>query len=100
VVNPFVVQGASISAANWSEILQKAMRGGRPIEMVDRMLRPLIDVQPVIEQDATAAARLWRDHPSMSLADRLCLALAHRLSAQAVTADKAWRGISGVLIIR
>jgi PIN domain nuclease of toxin-antitoxin system len=36
----------------------------------------------------------------LSLADRLCLALAARLDATAWTADTAWQGLSGVRLIR
>ena len=36
------------------------------------------------------AAALWRRGSGLSLADRLCLATAHRLSAVVWTADTAW----------
>ena len=47
-------------------------------------------VEDVTESDAEWAATRWRQGEGLSLADRLCLSLAHRLHAPALTADAAW----------
>ena len=47
-------------------------------------------VENVTESDGEWAAARWRRGEGLSLADRLCLSLAHRLQAPALTADAAW----------
>ncbi|MDR0627975.1 MAG: hypothetical protein LBG11_12105, partial [Bifidobacteriaceae bacterium] len=49
-----------------------------------------LQIEPVTREDAEWAARRWRAGESLSLADRLCLALATRLDCQALTADRDW----------
>lgn len=60
---------------------------------------PLV-VEPVGQADAEDAARLWRQGDGLSLADRLCLALGRRLGQEILTADGAWRGHTGVVLVR
>ena len=82
-----------MSAANWSEILQKVDRKGRDPESTADLLSGLgVVVEPVVEPDARKAAQIWRNRPDLSLADRLCLATAERLGHPAVTADASWQG--------
>jgi ribonuclease VapC len=50
--------------------------------------------------DGERAANLWTEHPNLSLGDRLCLALADRLVAEAVTADRSWGSSSRIRQIR
>lgn len=57
-------------------------------------------VEPVTVVDAEEAARRWAPGDGLSLADRLCLALAHRLDALALTADSGWGTGEGVEQIR
>ena len=59
-----------------------------------------LSVVHVGREDAERAAHLWLDHPSLSLADRLCLALADRLDADALTADQAWAAHPRARVIR
>ncbi|MCU0348732.1 MAG: hypothetical protein MUC59_17465 [Saprospiraceae bacterium] len=57
-----------------------------------------IDVHPLSESQADAAARLRPVTRSLglSLGDRCCLALASELKgASVVTADRAWKAIKG-----
>jgi ribonuclease VapC len=91
VVEPLLPQ-AVVSAANWSEVLMQSRRRGQDPDAVARLLHALgVSVDPVTEADAFDAAWLWsNDPPELSLADRLCLALAARLGIPAVTADRAW----------
>lgn len=85
-----------IGAANWSEVLQKARQHGAPADIVGRLLASFgLEVLDVSELDAEAAARLWRRGSSLSLADRLCLALGLRLGMPVATADGAWSDVEG-----
>lgn len=86
-----LLQGGACSAANWSEVAQEVLGKGRQWSMARSLLLsfPLV-VEPVTLEDAEAAAALWAECAALSLGDRLCLALADRLSAVAWTADTAW----------
>jgi ribonuclease VapC len=93
--------GGVCGAANWSEIAQKVGIAGADWDLVRGLLLSFeLSVEPVIQADAETAARLWREGSGLSLADRLCLALAAGLEATAWTADTAWRGQPGVRLIR
>jgi PIN domain nuclease of toxin-antitoxin system len=50
--------------------------------------------------DAEAAAAMWQEGTPLSLADRLCLALAERLELPVLTADRAWQGLDRVELLR
>lgn len=83
--------GATCSAANWSEVIQKSIHAGRDINATQQLMANFgLVIEPVTRADAEWAAEDWLTHPSLSLADRLCLALGHRLSATILTADAAW----------
>ena len=88
-----VLSGATISAVNWSEVVQKSIahgldHAGRRADLEVIGLR----VEPFLAEDAEAAASLWirTKDVGLSLADRACLALSQRLDATALTADRAW----------
>ncbi len=82
-------------AANWSEVAQKVFAAGRDWVRVRALLVSFgIQVESVSADDAEWAARRWRRGEGLSLADRLCLALAERLDADVLTADGVW-GVSG-----
>jgi len=94
VVEPLLSE-AAISAVNWSEVLQKVIQRGRdPGETGDLLQALGLRVMPLTMDDAVLAATLWSQAPSLSLGDRCCLALARRLGAPAVTADRDWRSLS------
>lgn len=85
---------AVIGAANWSEVMQKARQHGAQPGLVARLLTSFgLDVADVTAEDAERAAELWSPGSSLSLADRLCLALAIRLGVAVVTTDVAWRSV-------
>lgn len=87
--------GAVCSAANWSEVAQKLRANGTDWGISREALKSLgIWIEPVLEIDAERAARLWRRGRSLSLADRLCLALAERLDVDIITADREWASFS------
>jgi len=93
--------GGCVGAANWSEVARKV--GSVPDAWPsarDLLLSYPLTVEPVTRLDAEGAAALWRPGEGLSLADRLCLALAERLHSEALTADRAWEGRDAVVLIR
>ena len=92
---PLLMQGI-IGAANWSEVLQKARQHGAEPGAVGRLLSSFgLRVADVTATDAERAAELWSRGASLSLGDRLCLALALRLEIAAATADADWQSVAG-----
>jgi PIN domain nuclease of toxin-antitoxin system len=100
---PLLMEGV-IGAANWSEVLQKARHHGAPAGVVAPLLASFgLTVLEVTRADAEIAASLWERGASLSLADRLCLALGVRANLPVATADSAWAAIDGgpdVIVIR
>jgi ribonuclease VapC len=88
------LDGGVVTAANWSEVLQKARQfGGDPYE-VGLLLRSLgIDVIDVTQEDGEVAALIWTREAPLSLGDRLCLAAATRLGQPVMTADTEWEKV-------
>lgn len=83
--------GAVVGAANWSEIAQKIVASDRDWDFVRGFLLGFgLTVEPVRAADAERAAERWTSARHLSLGDRLCLALADRLEAEVLTADRAW----------
>ena len=100
---PLMIDGL-VGAANWSEVLQKSRQHGAPPGVVRRLLASFgLTVVDVTSEDAVLAADLWRPGTTLSLADRLCLALGRRLSLTVATADVAWAKVDEgptVVVIR
>jgi ribonuclease VapC len=91
VVETSLIDGARCGAANWSEVAQKVRAAGRDWDLVRALLVSYaVRVEPVTADDAELAARRWRAGDGLSLADRLCLALAERVDADVLTADTTW----------
>lgn len=99
-----LLDGAKISAVNWSEVLtkltQRGITGRAPAEA---LLALGVDVVPFTEADAQRAAELWPigRADGLSLGDRACLAVAQDVrdgtgvtAVTAVTADKIWAKLS------
>lgn len=87
---PLLMEGI-IGAANWSEVLQKVRQHGADPGLVGRLLASFgLRVAEVTADDAALAAELWRAGTSLSLGDRLCLALGLRLALAVATADASW----------
>lgn len=100
-VEEALLDGATCSAANWSEVAQKVLAAGRDWSLVRTLLQSYaLEVASVTIEDAELAAHRWRPGQGLSLADRLCLALAERLDQQALTADQAWGSADRVRQIR
>jgi PIN domain nuclease of toxin-antitoxin system len=101
VVERHMNQGGTCSAANWSEVAQKIITHRRDWDFARGLLLSYgLTIEPVQAEDAELAARLWRARSGLSLADRLCLATARRLSATVWTADIAWGTAKPVRQIR
>ncbi|WP_029144922.1 type II toxin-antitoxin system VapC family toxin [Microbacterium luticocti] len=101
IVAEYLEQGGTVSAANWSETAQKVQAAGADWALARGLLLSYgIRIEPVSEADAEAAARLWRRGDALSLGDRLCLALGEREGGTILTADTAWSGRPGVVLVR
>ena len=82
---------ARCGAANWSETAQKVRAHGGDWDLSRALLLSYgLQVEPVTGVDAEWAARRWRPGEGLSLADRLCLALADRAESTVWTADRQW----------
>ena len=91
VVEEHLVDDARCGAANWAEVAQKIRGAGRDWPLSRALLTSYgLVVEDVTESDGEWAAARWRRGEGLSLGDRLCLSLAHRLQAPALTADLAW----------
>lgn len=96
-----LAHGGRVGAANWSETAQKVLSAGGDWALARGILRSYdLTVEPVTAEDAERAAALWKRGEGLSLGDRLCLALGMRLGDEVVTADVAWQGRPGVVVIR
>jgi len=101
VVERELAAGGAVSAVNWSEAAQKVRGAGGAWDLGRALLLSYgLTVEPVLVADAERAARLWQRGTGLSLADRLCLATAERLSATVWTADRAWGESAGIRQVR
>lgn len=92
---------------NWAEVLSKlAERGLTPEDALAQMdeagITQLLRIDPGTPTDAAEVARLrpLTRTGGLSLGDRYCLALGHRLQIPVVTADQAWIRLALDLDIR
>jgi PIN domain nuclease of toxin-antitoxin system len=91
MVEAALESGGACGAANWSEIAQKIRAHGRNWDLSRSLLTVYgLEIEPVTVSDAEWAASRWIRHEGLSLADRLCLALADRLETDVLTADGTW----------
>lgn len=84
---------AIISAVNTAEVVTKLVDKGLQLSDASRAVGIFqIQTEPFDTQQALAAAALRAptSKHGLSLGDRACLALASKLSAPVLTADKAW----------
>lgn len=82
-----------ISAVNYAEVAGHLFDQGFPKEAVNRQMLLLgLQIAPLDGETALAAAALrpGTRRLGLSLGDRACLALARRLGAPVLTADRAW----------
>ncbi len=94
---------AAISAVNLAEVVGKLMDAGMPEEAIRAALTGLgIEVIP-FDEDLAYRAGLLRPltrSAGLSLGDRACLALGHRLGRPVLTADRAWASLKAGLTVR
>lgn len=83
-----LIPHAVMSAANWSEFVQKCLQKGVDTQgMREELEASGLRIVPVTAAQAEIAASLWQKYKAygLSLGDRLCIALA--LEAQTVKLD-------------
>lgn len=87
-----IADNAVISTVNLSEVAALLVRRGQEPEETLVPVREQVAVEPFTSEDALTAAKLSPliAPKGLSLGDRACLALAKRLAARAVTAERAW----------
>ena len=96
-VEQALITGACCGAANWSEVAQKVLASGHNWELAATLLATYgLDIEPVTQEDGDLAARLWRPGSTLSLGDRLCLALGARMGRPVLTADRRWAALGEV----
>jgi ribonuclease VapC len=89
--------GGVISAVNLSEVVAKLCEAGMPEKAIHQALQPLgLEIVPFDEEQAYQAGllRTATQNIGVSLGDRACLSLAKMLGVSALTADRAWAGLS------
>jgi PIN domain nuclease of toxin-antitoxin system len=89
--------GARISAVNLAEVTAKLVDRGASDEDATEILRSLGLDAVAFDSDQALAAGLLRRATrgvGLSIGDRACLALARSERAVALTADRAWAGLS------
>ena len=93
-------QRCVVSAANQAEVIAKALDRGAEPDAIKAILADLayqvVDI-PVGDGEQAGWIRGQTRSVRLSLGDRLCLALAQRLKARVLTADRAWLGVSQTL---
>ncbi|HEX9124666.1 MAG TPA: type II toxin-antitoxin system VapC family toxin [Actinomycetota bacterium] len=91
-----LAEEAAIGAVNLAEVLSKlADTGEDPEGAMDAIAVLPLQVVPFDEDLAVATARLrpLTSSAALSLGDRSCLALGHRIGGRVLTADAAWAGL-------
>ena len=87
------MNGALISAVNYSEVVAKLVDRGTPRDQIIEIMAQLdIDVVSVDREQAVMAGMLRAETRAagLSLGDRSCLALTISREGIALTADRAW----------
>jgi len=97
--------GCFISAVNYSEVIQKLGDRGISSEQLaldfdERGFLDLLEIVDFTAEMAAAAADLWESTKSLglSLGDRSCLGLARLWDLTAVTTDREWAEVPGVMV--
>jgi ribonuclease VapC len=90
----------AVTAANQAEIISKCLDRGATPERLQVLLNTLgYSVLECVAADGQLAGdmRPLTRSLGLSLGDRLCLAVAKRLSLQVLTADRPWLSLQGTL---
>ena len=89
-----VLAASAISTLNLSEVVGKLADVGMPATAIREALRDFpLEVVPFDEEQAYEAGlmRPATKGAGLSLGDRACLSLAHRLGLPALTTDRNWK---------
>ena len=91
-----IAEGATASTVNLAEVATVLTSNHRDPNRVLEAVRAQVELAPFSAADALAVAALYPQVSgrSIPLGDRVCLALAQRLDAPAVTAGHLWIGLS------
>ena len=92
------IADARMSSVNYAEVVSHFVHAGMPLDQVGAMLKPLpMTIVAADQALATIAGglRAATAGAGLSLGDRFCLALAHRDSLPALTADRNWHSVAG-----
>jgi PIN domain nuclease of toxin-antitoxin system len=95
-----VIDGALISTVNLAEVVGHLAKAGADRERVAQILATLPIVHQAPDEALAIDVGLMRpvtDRLGLSMGDRFCLALARRVGAPALTADRAWANVAGPL---
>jgi ribonuclease VapC len=96
-----LLDGASMSCVNLSEVIQKAEQHGVDTEGLEYDLEALgIEFHDFDLSMTRPTAALWSAGSGLSLGDRACLALAETMDATAVTTDGRWAAAGLPLDVR
>lgn len=100
-----LLPGAVVSTVNWAEIVAKLAQRSHPDPAAAAEgVRSLgVRVEPFTPADAVRVGLLWPKtrQAGLSLGDRACLALAHRVpESEVVTADQAWSELDLTILVR
>src|SRR5947208_1589195 len=96
-----IAAGAAASTVSIAEVYGKLGDAGLALADVAAWLGELeLEIFVFTEQDAfrSGQLRLQTAKLGLSLGDRACIALAERLNAPVLTADRAWKNIAGVRV--
>ncbi len=98
-----LMEGAAISAINFSEVIAKLNESGMPEEAIHEALDSLeLDIVEFDTQYAYKAGllRSVTKRAGLSLGDRACLALAQQLNLPTITADRVWGGVVPDVVVQ
>ena len=98
-----LIETATISSVNWSEVVQKTLDKQADVEGLRLELEALgLEVVPftAVVAETTARLRSATRQAGLSLGDRACLATAAVLGLPAVTADRVWPDLGLPIEIR
>lgn len=90
-----VINRSVISTVSLAEVLTLSLVATELSRATSTLQLLPIDIIDFLHEDAFAAAALGATAraPGLTLGDRCCLAVAHRLGAPVFTADKNWAGL-------
>jgi PIN domain nuclease of toxin-antitoxin system len=95
-----LIAECALAAVNQTEIVGYLARNGAPEAAIREMLDGLrLDIVPFDAELAIAAGLLLplTRSAGLSLGDRACLALAHRLGVKAITTDRSWSRVASAV---